>query len=98
MSKEGYQDLAKKLLERMVEAELKRPTGKKEEAAKNTFDWAANRSDWVNRNDTAVHRIDTDSGNRRGRGGWRGGRGRGRRHGYGNKASGGHGAYRPKPY
>jgi hypothetical protein len=96
MSKEGYQDLAKKLLERMVEAELKRPTGKKVEAAKSTFDWAASRSDWVNRNDTAVHRIDTDGGNRRGRGGWRGGRGRGR--GYGNKTYGGHGAYRPKPY
>jgi hypothetical protein len=96
MSKEGYQDLAKKLLERMMEAELKRPTGKKEEPANSTFDWAENRSDWVNRNDTAVHSLDTEIRGGRGRGGWLGGRGRGR--GFRNKASRGYGAFRPKPY
>jgi hypothetical protein len=96
MSKEGYQDLAKKLLERMLEVELKRPTGKKEEPAKKMFDWAASRSDWVNRNDTAVHRRDTEVRGSRGQGGWRGGRGRGR--GFSNKASGGYGMIRPKPY
>jgi hypothetical protein len=95
MSKDGYQDLAKKLLERMLEVELKRPTGKKEEPAKKMFDWAASRSDWVNRNDTAVHRRDTEDRVSRGRGGWRGGRGRGR--GLNNKTSGGYGT-RPKPY
>jgi hypothetical protein len=95
MSKDGYQDLAKKLLERMLEVELKRPTGKKEEPAKKMFDWAASRSDWVNRNDTAVHRRDTEDRGSRGRGGWRGGRGRGR--GFNNKTSGGYGT-RPKPY
>jgi hypothetical protein len=95
MSKEGYHDLAKKLLERMLEVELKRPTGKKEESAKKMFDWAASRSDWVNKNDTAVHRRDTEDRGSRGRGGWRGGRGRGR--GFSNKTSRGYGI-RPKPY
>jgi hypothetical protein len=94
MSKEGYQDLAKKLVERMMDTELKRPTGKKEEPTNSTFDWAEKRSDWVNRNDTAVQRLDTEIRGGRGHGGWRGGRGRGR----GNKSSRGYGGYRPKPY
>jgi hypothetical protein len=85
MSAEGYADLSKRILERMIETDLRRPTGQPGCSKPNITDWASKRSDWVLKNDSAVHRRDTaeaDGGGRsnfRGRwkGGWRG-RGRGK--------------------
>jgi hypothetical protein len=96
MSSEGYKDLARKLAERMLETELKRPTVKKDEASLSMVDWAAKRSDWVNKNDSSVYRQDTEAFRGRGRGGWRGGQGRGRV--FRGKIVDGFRGYRPQPY
>jgi hypothetical protein len=85
MSAEGYADLSKRILERMIETDLRRPTGQPGCSKPNITDWASKMSDWVLKNDSAVHRRDTAEavgggrGNFRGRwkGGWRG-RGRGK--------------------
>jgi hypothetical protein len=97
MAAEGYQVLGKRLIERMLEADLKRPLQPSGSVAATPIDWTTRRSGWVTSNDSVVHRRDTMPNPRggggggngdRGRGGWRG-RGRGYKRGRG---------YRAKPY
>jgi hypothetical protein len=83
-----------KYIERMTEADLKRPILPTGGGTSTPIDWTTRRSDWVTSNDSVVHRRDTmpkprgGGGGDRGRGGWRG-RGRGYKRGPG---------YRSKPY
>jgi hypothetical protein len=94
---EGYQVLSRRLIEKMMDADLKRPILSSGGGTAAPIDWTTRRSNWVTSNDSVVHRRDTmpnprggggGGGNDRGHGGWRG-RGRGYKRGPG---------YRPKPY
>jgi hypothetical protein len=60
MTELGYEDLARLLLEQIMETELSRKLEKEAnsatEADKKVVDWSARRSDWVIKNDSSVHR------------------------------------------
>jgi hypothetical protein len=86
LNSDGYGQLAEQLLNSVLEAKLSRPTSETKRPEAPVQDRAKLRKQWVNQNDSAVHRRyeeddhNSQRGGRssRGRGGYRGQRGRGR--------------------